>query len=115
MMDASGTWITLFCDPQEDAPICSDWLEFTKRAADSAIEQSPCHIWELPGCYPVFTVVMVIYQYVDRILIILGTPIFCITYTIMYDYYAGEPVNIHIQSLINITLENNMVITTKKR
>ena len=29
-------------------------------------------------------------------------------------YYTGEPVNIHIQSLINIIQENNRVITTKK-
>ena len=29
-------------------------------------------------------------------------------------YYPGEPVNIHIQSLINIIQENNWVITTKK-
>ena len=29
-------------------------------------------------------------------------------------YYPGEPVNIHIQSSINIILENNWVITTKK-
>ena len=29
-------------------------------------------------------------------------------------YYPGEPVNIHIQSLINIIQENNWEITTKK-
>ena len=29
-------------------------------------------------------------------------------------YYPGEPINIHIQSLINITQYNNRVITTKK-
>ena len=29
-------------------------------------------------------------------------------------YYPGKPVNIHIQSLINIIQENNRVITTKK-
>ena len=29
-------------------------------------------------------------------------------------YYPGEPVNIHIPSLINIIEENNRVITTKK-
>ena len=34
------------------------------------------HIWELPGNYPVFTVVMVIYHYVERIRRILVTPIF---------------------------------------
>ena len=32
----------------------------------------------------------------------------------MYKYYPDEPVNIHIQSLLNIMLENNWVITTKK-
>ena len=32
----------------------------------------------------------------------------------MNKYYTGEPVNIHIQPLINIMQENNMVITTKK-
>ena len=34
------------------------------------------HRWELPGNYPVFTVVMVIYHYVERIWRILVTPIF---------------------------------------
>ena len=33
---------------------------------------------------------------------------------IMNKYYTGEPVNIHIQSLINIMQENKIVITTKK-
>ena len=33
------------------------------------------HRWELPGSYPVFTVVMVIYHYVERIWRILVTPI----------------------------------------
>ena len=32
----------------------------------------------------------------------------------MNKYYTGEPVNIHIQSLINIIQENNRVITPKK-
>ena len=41
-------------------------------------------------------------------------PIFCITFTTMCNYYPGEPVNIHIQSLINIMQDNNRVITTKK-
>ena len=40
--------------------------------------------------------------------------IFCITCTIMKKYYPGEPVNIHIKSLINILLDNNWVITAKK-
>ena len=29
-------------------------------------------------------------------------------------YYLGKPINIHIQSLINMIQENNRVITTKK-
>ena len=37
------------------------------------------HRWELPGNYPVFTVVMVIYHYVERIWRIIVTPIFYIT------------------------------------
>ena len=41
------------------------------------------HRWELSGNHPVFTVVMVIYHYVERIWIIIVTPIFNITYTIM--------------------------------
>ena len=39
---------------------------------------------------------------------------FCISYMIIKKYYPGEPVNIHIQSLINITQEKNWGITTKK-
>ena len=57
---------------------------------------------------------IVIYHYVERIWIILVTPIFYITYIIINIYYLGEPVNIHIQSVINIIQENNWVITTKK-
>ena len=41
------------------------------------------HRWELPGNYPVFTVVMVIYHYVEIIWRILVTPNFFIAYTIM--------------------------------
>ena len=41
------------------------------------------HRWELTWNYPVFTVVMVIYHYIERIWRILVTPIFNITYTIM--------------------------------
>ena len=63
---------------------------------------------------PRSAVVMIIYHYVERIWIIIVTPIFFITYTIMNKYYPGEAVNIHIQSLINNILENNWVITTKK-
>ena len=63
------------------------------------------HRWELPGNSPVFTVVMVIYHYFERIWIIIVTPIFNITYMIINIYYPYEPVNIHIQSFINIIQE----------
>ena len=72
------------------------------------------HQWELPGNYPVFIVVMAIYHYVDRIGDFLLPLIFCITYTIIRKHYTGEPVNIHILSLINIFQDNDRVITTKK-
>ena len=72
------------------------------------------HRWELPGNYPVFNVVMVIYHYVERIWRILIAPDFCITFMTMNKYYSCEPVNIHIQPFINIMQENNRVITTKK-
>ena len=32
----------------------------------------------------------------------------------MKKHYLGEPINIYIQSLINIIVENNCVISTKK-
>ena len=57
---------------------------------------------------------MVVYHYIERICRILVTPNF--SYNI-YDhekYYPDEPVNIHIQSLINIIQEKNWAITTKK-
>ena len=53
--------------------------------------------WELPDNYPVSTVVMVIYNYVERTWIIIVTPNFCITYMIMNKYDPGESVNIHIK------------------
>ena len=57
---------------------------------------------------------MVIYHYVKRIWRILITPNFCYN---IYDHegnYPDEPVNIHIQPLINIIQDNNWVITIKK-
>ena len=72
------------------------------------------HRWELPGNYPVFTVVMVIYHYVERICTFLLPLFFNIIYMIINIYYLGEPVNIRMQSLINIIQENNWVITPKK-
>ena len=70
------------------------------------------HIWILPGNYPVFTVMMVIYRYIDIIAEFLLLLIFWLTYMIMNKYYPGEPVKIHIQSLINMIQKKNRVITT---
>ena len=70
------------------------------------------HKWELTGYYPVFTVVMAIYHYVEIIWRILVNPNFCTTFIIMNKYYPDEPVNIHIQSLLNIIQDKNRVITT---
>ena len=42
------------------------------------------HIWELPGNYPVLTVVMIIYHYIERIWRILVTPDF------LYNIYDHE-------------------------
>ena len=55
------------------------------------------HIRELPGNYPVFTVVMAIYHYVKIIWRILLTPNFSYNIYNNEKYYSGEPVNIHIQ------------------
>ena len=41
-------------------------------------------------------------------------PLFYITYMTINIYYPGEPVNILIQSIINIIQENNWVVTPKK-
>ena len=61
------------------------------------ISSPPRHGWEIPGNYPVLTVLMVVYHYVERIWIILVTPIFYITYIIINIYYPDEPVDIYIQ------------------
>ena len=45
-------------------------------AATIATEGLEDHRWELPGNYPVSTVVMVIYHYVERLWRILVTPVF---------------------------------------
>ena len=71
------------------------------------------HRWESLGNYPVFNVVIVIYHYVERIGELSLPPIFHTTYTIIKKYHPCEPVNIHIQSLINIIRENNWVIRKK--
>ena len=72
------------------------------------------HRWELLVNYPVLVVLMIIYHYVEIIWRVLVTP--NILYNI-YNHekcYTGEPFNIHIQPLINIILDNNWGIATKK-
>ena len=56
---------------------------------------------------------MEIYKYIERILIIIVTPIFCITYMIMKNIIQVNQL-IHIYNNSYITQEGNMVITTKK-
>ena len=51
-------------------------------------QYSPGNRWELLGNYPVFTVVMLIYHYVERIWIILVTPNFL--YNIYYHGYISS-------------------------
>ena len=65
------------------------------------------HRGELLVNCPVFTVVIVIYHDVKRIWIILVTPDFLYNIYDNEKYYPGEPVNIHIQSLVNIIQEKN--------
>ena len=66
-------------------------LAYTERKA-------PCHHrWELPGNYPVFTVLLEIYHYVERNCRILVTPNFVYNIYDNEKQYPGEPVNIHIQ------------------
>ena len=72
------------------------------------------HRWGLPGNQPVFTVVMEFYHYIERIWRIIVTPNFLYNIYDHEKYYPGEPVNIHIQSLINCIKEKKWVITTKK-
>ena len=72
------------------------------------------NIWESPDNCLVFTVVMVMYHYVERIWIIIVTPNFSYKIYNREKYFPGEPVNIHIQILINIIQEKNWFITTKK-
>ena len=58
--------------------------------------------------------IKIIYHYVEIIWRILVIPNFLYEIYDHEKYYPGEPVNIYIQSLINIIQENNWVITTKK-
>ena len=57
---------------------------------------------------------MVIYHYVERIWRVLVTPYFLHNIYDQEIIYPDEPVNIHLQPLINIIQENNWIITTKK-
>ena len=72
------------------------------------------HQWELSGNYPIFTMVMVIYNYFEIIWRILVTPNFLYNIHNHEKYYPCKSVHIHKQSWINITQDNNRVITTKK-
>ena len=72
------------------------------------------HIWELPGNYPLFTVVMVIYHYIERNWRVLVTPNFCIKYRTINKYFPGEPVNLNTHLLINMIQDSKRYITTKK-
>ena len=58
--------------------------------------------------------VMLIYYFVERIWGIIVTPDFLYNIYDHEKYYPDEPVNIHIQSLINIIQDSNWVITIKK-
>ena len=86
----------------------------TAHLPSKPTELPTAHRWELLCNYPVFTVVMVIYHYLERIWIIIVTPNFSITYTMMNKYYPGEQVYIHIQPFKKIIKEKNWVITSKK-
>ena len=65
------------------------------------------HRQELTGNYPYFDVEIAIYHYVEIIWIIIITPNFLYDIYDHEKYYPGEPVNMHIQLLINIIQENN--------
>ena len=57
---------------------------------------------------------MVIYHYVEIIGGLLLLPTFLYKMYNKKIHYPGEPVNIHIKSLINIIQDNNRVTTIKK-
>ena len=72
------------------------------------------HRWGLPGNFPICTVLVLIYHYIEIVRELLLTPIFLYNINDHEKCYPGEPVNINKQSLINIIQENNWVFTTKK-
>ena len=85
-------------------PPCSPW---------ERVSYKKFHRRKLPDNCSVFTVVMVIYYYIDIIGEFLLPPFFSYNIYDHQKYYSGEPVSIHIQSLINIIQDNNLLITTK--
>ena len=60
------------------------------------------YICKLAGKYSVFAMAMEIYHYSEIIGSFSLLPILHITYMIIKRYYPGEPLHIHIQSLISI-------------
>ena len=62
---------------------------------------SRLHRWQLPLNCPVFTVVIIIFHYIDRIEELLLPPIFCITYTIIKNIIQVNQV-IYTCTIINI-------------
>ena len=61
-----------------------NFIPFLQSEIIPVFEASLRHRWELPGNYPVFTVVMVIYHYVEITWRILVTPDF------LYNTYDHE-------------------------
>ena len=56
--------------------IFNNYYAADKNNTDKPLSPAQKHRWELPGSYPVFTMLMVIYHYVDIIWRILVTPNF---------------------------------------
>ena len=72
-----GMNVTLVLDGQKARPeVLSGGQLLIAFSLACWLSASSTHRRELPGNYPVFTVVMVIYHYVERIWRILVTPIF---------------------------------------
>ena len=73
------------------------WTSYKESPYTGISVSSTHHIYEFPDNYPVFTVVVVIYHYVERIWIILVNPNFLYNIYDHEKYYPGGPVNIHIK------------------
>ena len=99
------------------SPLLKEYMIFLKQImkfmGTEFSNKTMKHRRELSGNNPIFTVVMVIYHYVERIRKIFVPSNFCIKYRTMKKNYVRKPVHIHIQSLINIIQEKNWVVTTK--